>query len=105
MDDADDLDHNVAVSGLEPINTAVAELLPGLVPTSVRAAASMDAYSTDGHARVDQMPGIGNVWLLGGFSGHGFNMAPALGQVAAELAVQGKTSLLVDHLNPARFLT
>ncbi|NUR05719.1 MAG: N-methyl-L-tryptophan oxidase [Nocardioidaceae bacterium] len=105
MDDADHLDHNVAASDLEPINAAVAELFPGLVPTPVRVAAYMDAYTTDGHALVGEMPGTANVWLLGAFSGHGFKMAPAFGQVAAELAVDGKTSLPIEHLDPNRFLT
>lgn len=105
MDDADDLDHNVATADLEPINAAVAELLPALVPTPVRVAAYMDAYTSDGHALVGRMPGTSNVWLLGGFSGHGFKMAPAFGQVAAELAVDGKTSLPIEHLDPTRFLT
>ena len=105
MDDGDQLDHNVAAADLEPINSTVAELLPGLVPTPVRVAAYMDAYTSDGHALVGRMPGTGNVWLLGAFSGHGFKMAPAFGQVAAELAVDGKTSLPVEHLNPTRFLT
>jgi sarcosine oxidase len=105
MDDADHLDHNVATADLEPINAAVAELLPGLVPTPVRVAAYMDAYTSDAHALVGQMPGTSNVWLLGAFSGHGFKMAPAFGQVAAELALDGKTSLPIEHLNPTRFLT
>jgi sarcosine oxidase len=105
MHDADDLDRNVAAADLEPINAAVAELFPGLVPTPVRVAAYMDAYTSDGHAIVGRMPGTSNVWVLGAFSGHGFKMAPAFGQVAAELAVDGKTSLPVEHLNPTRFLT
>jgi sarcosine oxidase len=104
MADADDLDRNVAAADLVPINAAVAELFPGLVPTPVRVAAYMDAYSSDGHAVVGAMPGTDNVWLLGAFSGHGFKMAPAFGQVAAELAIDGKTSLPIEHLDPTRFL-
>jgi sarcosine oxidase len=64
----------------------------------------MDAYSSDGHAVVGAMPGTDNVWLLGAFSGHGFKMAPTFGQVAAELAIDGKSSLPIEHLDPARFL-
>lgn len=101
--DADALDRNVAAAELEPINAAVARLLPGLDPTPVRVSTYMDAYTTDGHAVVGRLPGAGNVWLLGAFSGHGFKMAPALGQVAAELATDGKTGLPIEHLDPARF--
>lgn len=101
--DADDLDRNVAAAELEPINAAVARLLPGLDPTPVRVSTYMDAYTTDGHAVVGRMPGAGDVWLLGAFSGHGFKMAPAFGQVAAELVTDGKTGLPIEHLDPARF--
>jgi sarcosine oxidase len=103
LDDADDLDRNVAAAELEPINSAVARLLPGLDPTPVRVSTYMDAYTEDGHAVVGRMPGARNVWVLGAFSGHGFKMAPAFGQVAAELVTDGKTGLPVEHLDPARF--
>jgi sarcosine oxidase len=93
----------VPAGELAPINATVAELLPGLVPTPVRVAAYMDAYTTDGHALVGAMPGADNVWLLGGFSGHGFKMAPAFGRVAADLVTDGKTTLPIEHLDPARF--
>ncbi|MDT7559715.1 MAG: sarcosine oxidase [Pseudonocardiales bacterium] len=101
--DADDLDRNVAEGDLDAINRVVAELMPGLVPTPVRVSAYLEAYTTDGHALVGQLPGAENVWLLGAFSGHGFKMASAFGQVAADLVANGKTSLPIEHLDPARF--
>jgi sarcosine oxidase len=101
--DADDLDRNVAPGDLVAINSAVADLLPGLVPTPVRVSSYLDAYTSDGHGLVGRMPGAENVWLFGAFSGHGFKMAPAFGQVAAELVTEGRTSLPIDHLDPARF--
>lgn len=103
FDDADDLDRNVDVADLAPINAAVARYLSGLVPEPVRVSAYMDAYTTDGHGLVGRAPGTENVWLLGGFSGHGFKMAPAFGQVAADLVRTGTTQLPIEHLDPARF--
>jgi sarcosine oxidase len=85
------------------INAAVAEFLPGLVPTPVRVSTYMDAYTADGHALVGRVPGTDNLWLLGAFSGHGFKMAPAFGQVAADLITSGKTALPIEHLTPKRF--
>ena len=105
MHDADELDRNVEPRDLERINSVVADLLPGLVPTPVRVASYMDGYTPDAHAIVGAMPGVDNVWVLGGFSGHGFKMAPAFGRVAADLVTTGKTSLPIEHLDPARFLT
>jgi sarcosine oxidase len=81
----------------------VAELLPGLLPTPVRISSYMDAYTSDGHGLVGALPGTDNVWLLGAFSGHGFKLATAFGQVAADLVTEGKTGLPIEQLDPARF--
>ncbi|HEX7180469.1 MAG TPA: FAD-dependent oxidoreductase [Thermoanaerobaculia bacterium] len=43
--------------------------------------------SPDGHFLVDRHPEAGNVWLLGGGSGHGFKLGPALGEHAAGLVL------------------
>lgn len=48
--------------------------------------------SSDGHFLVDRHPQFENVWLVGGGSGHGFKMGPALGEHVAAL-VQGRTSV------------
>ena len=43
--------------------------------------------SPDGHFLVDRHPQAGNAWLLGGGSGHGFKLGPALGEHAADLVL------------------
>ncbi|MFL5577231.1 MAG: FAD-dependent oxidoreductase, partial [Gemmatimonadaceae bacterium] len=48
--------------------------------------------STDGHYLVDRHPQLENVWLVGGGSGHGFKMGPALGEHVAAL-VQGRAAV------------
>jgi len=48
--------------------------------------------SSDGHFLVDRHPTIRNAWLVGGGSGHGFKMGPALGEHVAAL-VQGKAEV------------
>jgi glycine/D-amino acid oxidase-like deaminating enzyme len=39
----------------------------------------------DSHFILDRHPGLNNVWLLGGGSGHGFKHGPALGEMIADL--------------------
>lgn len=39
--------------------------------------------SPDSHFIVDAHPGAPNVWLVGGGSGHGFKMGPAMGEIVA----------------------
>lgn len=41
----------------------------------------------DTHFLIDRHPGAGNVWLVGGGSGHGFKMGPAIGEYVAGLVV------------------
>jgi glycine/D-amino acid oxidase-like deaminating enzyme len=48
--------------------------------------------STDGNYLIDRHPGLENVWLVGGGSGHGFKMGPALGEHVAAL-VDGKAKV------------
>lgn len=39
--------------------------------------------SPDSHFIVDRHPDAGNVWLVGGGSGHGFKMGPVMGEIVA----------------------
>jgi glycine/D-amino acid oxidase-like deaminating enzyme len=48
--------------------------------------------STDGHFLIDRHPALENVLLVGGGSGHGFKMGPAIGEHVAAL-VQGRTNV------------
>jgi sarcosine oxidase, subunit beta len=57
----------------------------------------------DGHAVVGRSPDHQNVILATGCSGHGVMHAPAIGQLIAELVVDGKTSIDIEALSPARF--
>jgi glycine/D-amino acid oxidase-like deaminating enzyme len=45
--------------------------------------------SPDSHFIVDRHPGMNNLWLLGGGSGHGFKHGPALGEIMADLILKG----------------
>ncbi len=100
--DADALDRRVTPAEVGALDDAVAELLPGLVPEPVRTAACMDVYTPDLQSVVGAMPGVPHVWLLAGFSSHGFKIAPAIGQIAAELVLHGTSTLPVAQFDPAR---
>lgn len=46
--------------------------------------------SPDGHLIIDRHPQAKNVWLLGGGSGHGFKLSPAVGEMASGAILSGK---------------
>ena len=44
----------------------------------------------DSHFLIDRHPGMENVWLLGGGSGHGFKHGPAIGEMMADLILKDR---------------
>lgn len=65
--------------------------------------AGLYEMSPDHHPIVGRAPAIENLYLANGFSGHGVMHAPAIGQLIAELIVDGRTSIDIDALRPSRF--
>jgi sarcosine oxidase subunit beta len=58
----------------------------------------------DWHPILDKLPGLEGACCAVGFSGHGFKMSPVVGQLMAELVVDGKASTLdITPLRLARF--
>lgn len=102
--DPGNLNRDVSNEELIQVSEAVQELLPGLIADPVRASVYMDGYTEDDHSIVGAIPGMENTFLVSGFSGHGFKMAPVIGSIAADLIMDGKTRYSVEHLNPARLI-
>jgi sarcosine oxidase len=62
------------------------------------------ANSPDENFIIDHLPGYEeNVSIACGFSGHGFKFASVVGEILADLAIEGKTSLPIGFLNAKRF--
>lgn len=58
----------------------------------------------DWHPILDRLPGLTGGYCAVGFSGHGFKLSPLVGQLLAELIVDGQASTLDIHaLRLARF--
>jgi sarcosine oxidase subunit beta len=66
--------------------------------------AGLYEMSPDGHAILGPAPSVPNAYLANGSSGHGVMHAPALGQLLAEIILDGRTAGLdVTALAPDRF--
>lgn len=46
--------------------------------------------SPDGHYIIDRHPSASNAWIVGGGSGHGFKVGPALGELVAPLVLEDR---------------
>jgi sarcosine oxidase len=66
-------------------------------------AVCMYEMSPDEHFILDRHPGHPNVFLAGGFSGHGFKFASVVGEILADFCETGTTKLPIDFLRLGRF--
>jgi sarcosine oxidase subunit beta len=82
--------------------------VPCLADASIRLKdcwAGLYDMSPDGHALLGAAPGVENLYLATGTSGHGVMHAPAMGQLLAEMVLDGRASTLDAHaLRPRRFM-
>lgn len=87
------LDRVPSAAGLVRARTILRERFPALAGAPLmEARVCQYEASTDGHFLIDRHPAMDNVWLVGGGSGHGFKMGPAVGEHVASL-VQGRSAV------------
>jgi glycine/D-amino acid oxidase-like deaminating enzyme len=87
------MDRVPSAAGLEGARRILRERFPGMAGAPLmEARVCQYEASSDGHYLVDRHPEMENVWLVGGGSGHGFKMGPALGEHVAAL-VQGRAAV------------
>jgi sarcosine oxidase len=97
----DAIDRVVHPADLEPAVRYVETALPDLDPEPARSVICLMENSPDRHFVIGTLaPGLS---VLGGFSGHGFKFAPVIGEVAADLALDGGTSRPIEQFAPSRF--
>lgn len=80
-----------SAQGILRARHVLAERFPELAKAPL-VAAEVCQYenSPDGHLIIDRHPEAGNVWLIGGGSGHGFKLSPAVGEMTAQMILLGK---------------
>lgn len=86
--DPDEPDPVPDPEGIERLRALLAERFPRLAEAPLLGSRVCPYTNTpDGHLLLDRHPGADNVWLAGGGSGHGFKMAPAVGEHVAGLVL------------------
>ena len=58
----------------------------------------------DRHFIIDHHPHDPNTTVACGFSGHGFKFAPVVGEILADLALDGQTDYPIEFLSLQRFI-
>ncbi len=62
----------------------------------------MYTLTPDEHFIVDRHPSDPRIVIAGGFSGHGYKFTPVIGEIVAELAIDGRTRHPVEFLRLQR---
>jgi glycine/D-amino acid oxidase-like deaminating enzyme len=87
IDPTDD-DRNASPAGLASARDFLAFRFPALARAPFIGSEVCQYESTpDADFIIDHHPGVENVWLVGGGSGHGFKMGPAVGELVASLVL------------------
>ncbi len=97
--DPNQLDRTVQPEELEIFADLMGRYLPDLNPDPTRLAVYMEGYTGSSRPLVGPLPGAENLILLAGFSGHGFKLSPAFGDIAADLALDGSSPQPIDFIS------
>ena len=98
----DGLDRDVRPRDVERVWRFLEQHVRGYVRRVVESSVCMYTMTPDEHFIIDRDPRNENVAVAVGFSGHGFKFAPIIGEVLADFAARGRTTLPVEFLGLRR---
>ena len=85
------------------IRAALGQYLPAAEGPLLGSSFCLYTNSPDSHFIVDRHPRRERVTIACGFSGHGFKFASVMGEILADLALTGTSSLPIEFLSLKRF--
>jgi sarcosine oxidase len=97
------IDRTVHASEVAEIREFVGHPMPSLPGTFLRAATCMYTNTPDEHFVIATHPAHPQVVVACGFSGHGFKFVPVVGEILADLALDGRTDHPIGLFDPLRF--
>jgi sarcosine oxidase len=102
--DPDNLDREVSPEEIAAMRAVLGERIPALHGDCRASAVCMYTMTPDEHFVIGHLPGSGGrVSVAAGFSGHGFKFVPVVGEILADLALDGGTALPIGLFDPTRF--
>jgi monomeric sarcosine oxidase len=88
---------------IEASRRFVRERLPLASDQLLRFSTCIYTMTSDEDFVIDRHPEISGLIFAAGFSGHGFKFASVVGEILADLAIEGKTDHPIDFLSASRF--
>lgn len=93
------VDRSLHLAEQHRVASFLSRCLPEVGLQPAKHAVCLYTRTPDCHFIIDRHPQLENVVLGAGFSGHGFKFTSALGEVLADLAMEGRTSLPIEFLS------
>lgn len=94
--DPDDVDRSLHERDVAPVREFVAARMPAATGRLVAHRVCLYTVTPSWNFVIDRLPDDPRVVIAGGFSGHGFKFAPAVGRLVAELALDPAATPLFD---------
>ncbi len=103
IQDPSSVDRRCHPADVAPLVEFLRLVFPQARSTLARHAVCMYTLSPDQHFLLDHWPESSAVTLACGFSGHGYKFASVIGEILADLTLDGKTPHPIDFLRLSRF--
>jgi sarcosine oxidase len=92
----------VDAEDVHALRTVLGRVAPLLAGRAVHASTCLYTMSPDGHALLGTRRGSRRIHYAAGLSGHGFKLSPAFGDALVARALQTRSALPMDFLDPDR---
>ena len=99
------IDRRVRPHEVREMRERVGQLLPALNGPCLHSATCMYSNTPDQHFVIARHPECAQVIVACGFSGHGFKFVPVVGEILADLAIDGATDHSISLFDPSRLVT
>jgi sarcosine oxidase len=103
LDDPAKIQCDVTDNDERPVREFLTRHIRDVQGPRTRSAVCIYTLTPDRHFILDQHPEFPNVAIAAGFSGHGFKFAPVVGEIMADLAMNGRTDLPIGMFGLGRF--
>ncbi len=100
--DPDRVDRTVTDAEIDVMRDHLRSRVPGLAGPCLDARVCLYTDSPDEHFVIGPHPGDERVVVAAGFSGHGFKFVPVVGEICAQLALDGRTDHPIELFAPTR---
>ena len=103
--DPDNVDRNISGRDIQEIRDIVSHFLPAAGNEIVAIKTCLYTNTKDENFIIDFLPDYEEEVIIAcGFSGHGFKFVSVVGEILADLALEGKSGLSIDFLKLSRLI-